>query len=350
MSSPTVSPDGATPLGPVDASAVAEAMAAAQGMNESGNAADTTAPSGPDESASARSDDTPSPDVAEGAEHDPSVEADDAAAAEDARDLEQYPESVRDYLKGIPREHRKTLHEHFGQRERAQMLEEQKRAADLKAKADAEQAERDRIVATQGKFVGEAPIELTDADGNTVEGPTYSELKEALGTRRGREQLWSKYGLTEDGAEAVKAELDQRRDMLAGSAKLMDDAAWGKLAGHVLQALEQVPGIDPAAILGGTSGPQEWLPRLIQAVDARHEAEKAEMRATYEGRIDTTNVNAEALRKRTVAAESRRMPTGGRTGGTATRTIDRLRAEAGSDEQFAANAAAGMYVGIDLTK
>src|SRR6188768_274336 len=65
---------------------------------------------------------------------------DDGASAEavalaraDQADLEQYPETVRDYLKGIPQEHRKTLHEHFGQRERARMLEEQERANKLEA-------------------------------------------------------------------------------------------------------------------------------------------------------------------------------------------------------------------------
>lgn len=298
-----------------------------------------------------RSDDVPegTDPPAEGA--DPVAEATDTAEAEAQADLEQYPESVRDYLKGLSQEQRKTLHEHFGQRERERMEAERKRADDAEAAVRAAETKAAEVRATQGKFIGETPIDLIGENGELVTGPTYDELSSSLQTRRGREALWTKYGLDEDRAEAVKAELDQRRGMLTSSAQHFEDAAWNDLAIKFRAGLEAINGVDAEAAVAGASGPHEVLARVASMLDERHGREMAAQKRDFEGRIAALTANGEGMKGRVVAAEARRLPTGGRTGGADTRTtLQRLKDEAGSEEAFIENAKNGMYAGIDLSK
>jgi hypothetical protein len=286
-----------------------------------------------------------------GADAGADAEATAQAAADDQADLETYPESVRDYLKGIPQEHRKTLHEHFGQRERERMLEEKQRADAAEAITREAEAKAQGVRASQGKFLGLTPIDLTDSEGNVVPGPTYDELTTALQTRRGREGLWDTYSLEEATAEAVLTELNQRREMLNSSAQHFEDGAWGQLAARFKAGLEAINGVDADAAVAGATGPEEVLARVAASLEDRHGREMAAMRRDYDGRIDALTVNTEGMKGRVVAAESRRLATGGRTGGgAALTTLERLKAEAGSPEQFAQNAKDGLYAGIDLSK
>lgn len=257
----------------------------------------------------------PSADTSgDGSGDEAAAEAAARAEAEDRADLETYPESVRDYLKGIPQEHRKTLHEHFGQRERERMLAEQERANRLEqARAEAE-AKAQAVRETQGKFLGEAPIPLRAADGTTFDGPTYAELAQALETRRGRDNLYQKYGLDEDGAEAVKAEMDQRRAMLTSTASHLEDRVWSGMAVRFKAGLDAIPGVDADAIIAGASGPDEVVGRLARALDEKRTREIAALTRDFEGRITALTANTEGMKGRVVAAESRRLETGGRTG------------------------------------
>ena len=287
--------------------------------------------------------------------------ADDTSAdgvSDDEADLAQYPEAVRPELKAISPAGRKALYEQVEKyiepraeaRVEARLKAERERADTLAATAAAEQAERDRILATQGKYVGAEATEINDEYGIRP-GPTFDELNELMGTRAGRDELWEKFQLDEAGSERHKASLVGARAMLASSARLMDDNAWGKLAGHVKAALEKIPGVDPEAIVAGANGPQEWLPRLVGHLEERHQREKTVMQRGYEERLGAHTENAEGLRGRVIAAESRRLPTGGRTGGgSALSVLQRLKDEAGSPEEFARRAERGDYAGIDLTR
>lgn len=325
------------------AEATEQILAGAEGGMDAGGPAE-----GPEGLADAQSDDAEATTDSEPGEE-ATAEAAALAEAEDRQDLEQYPESVRDRFKSLKPAERRALYEHAETNARAQIEAANKRAAELQQAEDARQAQIQAVLDSQGKFVGTKPIDLTQADGTIVPGPTYDELSTALRSRRGRDQLWEKYGLQEDTAEAVLQELDNRREMLDGSVKLMDDAAWGKLALRFKAGLEAIPEIDADAMVAGAAGPEEVIARLSAAKDEKHAREMAAVKRDYEGRIGTTNVNAEALRGRVVAAESRKLPTGGRTGGGSVLSeIDRLQQE--NPEEYIERAKRGDFAGADRTR
>lgn len=288
-----------------------------------------------------------------------SAEAGPDDEAVERADLEQYPESVRDYLKGLSQEQRKTLHEHFGQREREQMQAERERADRIEADQKAAEARAAAIRESQGKFVGETAIVLTDpTTGETVQGPTYNELVTLLQTRRGRDQLWSTYQLSEDTAEAVKAEMDQRREMLTSSARHFEDRAWGTVAGQMAERLAAINGVDAEALLSaaaqavseGKNGPDVILSGVVTALEAQHAREMAAAKKDADARIEALTLNQEGMRGRVAAAEERRLPTGGRSGAqalSAAAEIQRLARE--NPDEYIERAKRGDFAGVNLT-
>jgi hypothetical protein len=339
------------------AAAEAEGRALQAGADEGGiPATDEPTPEGLSESVASQSDTSSQETAAEGSDEQGSdeqatAEAEAAAAAEDAADLEQYPESVRDRFRALDRAERKALYEHAETRARQQIETANARAAELKAAADARQAEIDKILASQGKYVGNAPIEIRWDDGTVTEGPTYDELVTLSSTRSGREQLLNKYGLDEAGTEVQRARIEENRAMLGASAQLLEDGAWSSVAAKFKTGLEQVEGINPDDMVADASGPDDVIVRLARTLNERHAREVTTLKQGYEDRITALTENAEGLKGRALAGSSRQMATGGRTGGgSSTSTLQRLIDDAGGSEAFAERAARGEYAGIDLSK
>lgn len=355
MTVPSDTP-GASPSGASDGAAAVTADGLIPQLGEIDNA--TPTPGGPAddrpaEPGGASSDADTSIDATEGDESEATAEAEAAAAAEDQRDLEQYPESVRERFKALAPAERRALYEHAETNARTQIEAANARAAEIQQAENERQAKVQAILDTQGAFVGARPVKIRDVQGNEVDGPTYDELTSALQTRRGRQDLWDRHGLDEDQAEGLKLELDQRRAMLDGSAKVIEDAVVAGVALRFKAALEAVNGIDADAIVSGVAGQDAAatiVQRLVSSLEERHGREMTALKRDYDGRIDAHAANAEGMRGRVTAAESRRLPTGGRSGSTATKKSvrERLIEEAGSREQFAENAARGLYAGVNL--
>jgi hypothetical protein len=291
----------------------------------------------------------------EGADTDDEAAASARAAAEDQADLEQYPEAVRERFKALDRAERKALYEHAEQNakrliesanERAARAEAARREADERAKAVRE---------TQGKFTGITPIELVDQDGKPYDGPTYDELTTLLGTRRGRDELETRYGLSEGTAEAVKAELDTRRGMLDSAAGHFDEQSLLKRAQELHDGLQGINGVDPDACVDGVTpqngGLREVLRRAVAQLEVRHTREMDAQKRDYEARLTNHALNAEGMRGRVAAAEGRRLPTGGRTGaGAVTQSAELARLAKENPDEYIRRAIAGEFANIDLTK
>lgn len=243
----------------------------------------------------------------------------EAAVAADRADLEQYPEGVREHFKALPPARRRELYEaaeaHIAPRVKAEIDAANQRTDALqKANAEAE-AKRQQILQSQGKFVGETAIELNTADGEKVAGPTYRELLDLQRTPRGRQQLWDMYGLSEDVAESVRVELEARRAMLDSSIDLHRAFVLSDLGAKFQASLAAIPGVDADAMVAGATDPGTVITRFNAWKDEKHAAEMADLKRGYDARINAHTANAEGMRGRVVAAESRRLPTGGRTGG-----------------------------------
>jgi hypothetical protein len=296
------------------ASLTSDTQASAEEVADAGGPAESAIADAPAEPVEA-----PSDDDQESTEPETPAEA-EAGSDADLADLESYPESIRDRFKALTRSERRALYEHAETASRERIAAERERADAAEAANRETEAERSRVLETQGKFVGATAIDLVDTDGSTFAGPTYDELTQALVTRRGREQLYSKYGLTEDGAESVKAELDQRRSMLGSAARYFDQQSVMGRARELYEGLNGINGIDPDAMVAGVTpengGLKLVIQRTVSALEERHQREVSALKRDYDGRIEALTANDEAHRGRVAAAEARRLPTGGRSGGS----------------------------------
>lgn len=357
MTSPSETP-GASPSGTPDggtAAVTADGLIPQLGEIDSTTQALGGPAEGSAEPGSTSSDTDTSIDAAESDDEQATAEAEAAVTAEDARDLEQYPESVRERFKTLKPSERRALYEHAETNARAQ-VEAEREARQRVEQAEAErQAKVQAILDSQGAFVGARPVKLRGQDGQTFDGPTYDELDRSLKTRVGRQQLWDRYGLDEDQAEATLTELDERRAMLDGSANVIEQGVTARVALRFKAALEAVNGVNADEIVAGADSQGQdaaavIVQRLVATLEERHSREMTALKRDYDGRIDAHTANEEGMRGRVTAAEARRLPTGGRSGSTATRKSvrERLIEEAGGIERFSENAAQGRYVGINL--
>lgn len=339
-----------------DSAVTAEGTEQIQAVAEGEHVTGGPAPEGSVEPGDAQSDDSQAT-AESGDDSEAPAEADATAAAADQADLERYPESVRERFKTLKPAERRALYEHAETNAREQIEAANKRTAELQAAEAERQAQIQAVLDTQGEFIGTKPIKmadfgLTEENGFPPEGPTYDELVSLMGTRGGRAKLADTYGLNDVNAEWLRTNLERGRNMLGSSAKFIEDNAWNTLAVRFKAGLEAIPEIDAEALVAGATGPEDVIARFSAAKDERHGREMAALRRDFEGRIKALDVNGEAMKGRVVAAESRRLPTGGRTGSSAAggSVVERLIAEAGGREQFAERAARGEYAGVDLTK
>lgn len=275
----------------------------------------------------------------------PIVESVDTPDPEDEADLLTYPEAVRERFKKIPRADRRAFWEHAGAAKQAEVDAANARSAEIKRQQDADAAEAQRILESQGKYVGEVPIELPDGNGGTIKGPTFNELQSLLSSGQdGRNELWTKYGLDEDVAIAKRNELQRARSMLASTATHMEQQAWGKTAFRFKTGLVALVGSEAEAnaIVDGAGGPEGVLARLgerhqreIAAVEDRHQRERAVERKNYQDRIDALAENQDGMAGKVLAATNRDPATGGRSAGGDTGELTLERYQRMSPEEAA---------------
>jgi hypothetical protein len=266
----------------------------------------------------------------------------------DEADLAQYPESVREAFRALEPEQRKALYEHAEARVSDRIETERKRNDELAATQQQAEARRQDIRSKVGRFVGVEAQTITLSDGTTRALPSYADLDKMLRSQSGRDQLYDRYGLSQDSAEAVRAEWDDRNQMLDAAAESLEIARLSAFDGRFRQGIRS-EGLDPDAMLNGADGPETVAVNLIRHLKAQHAEETSQLKKEHEARAAAQNLNAEGLRGRVLAATSRRLPTGGRSGaGSGPVTVQRLIEEAGSPEEYARRAAAGEYAHVQL--
>lgn len=286
-------------------------------------AGDQAAAGHEDEDERSLSDDVESTEDADGeGAGDDGTELSAAERRADAEDLAQYPERLRERFKDLSREERRVLYEYAEERVRPKLAEsleaERQRAAELKAKADAEEAERTAIRDKFGRHFGEVDgdIEIQDRQGNVVaRRPSYAEVTRLLLSRDGDDVLDEKYEMSRVEAQDWKDELESRRELIPGLARHFDDQAWAKTAYKLSEGLKRIEGIDPDRMVDGASGVDEVLVRVATDISGRYEKQLADQKKSYEDRIRALTLNGEALKGQAAAGSSRRLETGGRTGG-----------------------------------
>jgi len=278
-------------------------------------------------------------------------DADSTAEPDEDADLSQYPEAVREKFKALDPEERKALYEEAEKRAEARIKANEEKTAQLAAQAAEQEARRKEILARTGQHVGAEAQTVTDEYGNEITIPSYEDLKRLMVTRAGRDRLLAEHGLDEIAAERWVKTFEGNQAALDASADFFDDKAWGKLDAS-LKAGIRAAGLDPDEFLANAHSPQDVIGQLLAHRDAKHEAEKAEMRSEYDGRIEALSKNNEGLRGRALAGSTRRLAEGGRSAGHTNGkvTTQQLIEEAGSVEAYTERAMRGDYAGLNLSR
>jgi hypothetical protein len=267
---------------------------------------------------------------------------------ENEADLQGYPESVREAFRALEPEQRKALYEHAEARVSDRIETERKRNDELAATQARAEAVRLETRSKVGRFIGTDAQTITLGDGTTRALPAYADLDRMLRSQSGRDQLYDKYALDQGTAEAIRAEWDERNQMLDAAA----DTLWHPRAMDFDQRFRagiRSEGVDPGPHLDSADGPEMAGRNLVRYLKAEHAAEVAQIKRENEARAAAQNLNAEGLRGRVLAATSRRLPTGGRSGAASGPvTVQRLIEEAGSPEEYARRAMAGEYAHVQL--
>lgn len=258
-------------------------------------------------------------------------------------DLTDFDEKVKAALKGLGRDVRGRLYQHFEGRAEDKVKTVQATAEQLQRERDEAAQKTAEIRSRNARFIGLETVK--DADGREI--PSYDEIERLLKVRGGDDVLEDKYGLSRDEAQERIEVWDERREMLEGNQDWFDTQAWGKLSYFTLQGLKRVEGLDPDALMAGIKTPDQVIDKLVLHLTTKHQAEKDALVKRYEARLKGHSLNEEALKGKAAAGSLPQLETGGRSGGGRAMTRERVERALNDPNEFEKNRDA-IYAAIGL--